>query len=715
MDRDSVLRAQAVAGEVKKLKGERALLKRALLAEKDAVTGLKVDLQAKETEARSLLEKVDALTDERTRLAAVASQLKNELAVERQAASASITGGSMFNTFISSADGSASEIVRLQKQVKVTEEELENQLKNTAKIHQEMIEMKREHERTVLVLQEKSSQAVKEAELLGVQMDQAAGELKFVKGERTELKTQLDAKMVLVHELSRKLEEKTEALEYLTELRQNDLREIREQFKAKVPFNDTKDSYVVSTCACRPRYTLRSKLRFVLEDCVVEQVRKIGSAMFQLLADCKRMVCSGPVCKELTNICNDMHSLNKSLPIWVSVCRYPRPTKKENSSVLLERMRAEFETIVKRYGSFLDACAIDTVFSDETLQGHTSAVGHVETLKHKLLSPTPAPMEQIVGVVSDIASAFRIITAEHGEQGGAIEVMRANCQSLGEAFGSIAKVLHDYVLQARGLDADTHFRKQSRKFLSKLNEKKIIQSVPQSQAVGLQEKVSELQQKCTFQSEKLLKLESQYHQVRTELTTKEKLLQGLEQHHNADHVSAVHGGDEEKKIIRHYGAYKIVVVENNEELLSENPLAPSEEEIKREEEMAQYYTLQLESLSEKIRLADLKAIQMRDKYEAATKRNDKLSQDQQKYQRDISRFQDQVDMMRKSAAEELQLTRSSYDSQLKQLTQHMMRLNDAEQDKESEISRLRAKLEVQVSSPRSVHADSSKHRNPFED
>jgi hypothetical protein len=249
---------------------------------------------------------------------------------------------------------------------------------------------------------------------------------------------------------------------------------------------------------------------------------------------------------------------------------------------------------------------------------------------------------------------------------------------------------------------------------------------------------AELRKRLVAQSEKLVRLEAQYSEARSALTTKEKALRAYELNGRGaprrlelgeqQLVEQLDQGGDEKQHQQPQAAgpgpaavppappphtsagrtgrqmkYELLVIDTRDGSLAtslrsramqlqqgspDNPadLAAADDAGAEEREAA------LEALAERARVAEARAVEALARCRAAREESEKLAVERT---RDRARADDlarEVAAVRAAMAEELQLTRRGYDAKLQQLTQHLMRVQDDEQERQAEVNALREQL-----------------------
>jgi len=343
-------------------------------------------------------------------------------------------------------------------------------------------------------------------------------------------------------------------------------------------------------------------------------------------------------------------------------------------------------------------------------------------------SASPARVQDAVAACSDIASLFRIERDESRTLAPLEAAMLRFEETVHDAFGQIAAKLHGSVLHARSMRSDTAHRKRARGFISSLNCRPIAPTVPRVAAVGLQAKVETLSKTCAAQADKLERLEAQYQAARVALTAKEKLLADVQRRAKAAPAPAsapltatAQGANKQATELTSDGTtavtppvvasavepapavsespgesapYELVVLDTVSgdlfNSLSEFCRAGKGQSLMTlEESMRAGFDGQIQEIATQLRTAQAQVSDATDLRVEAEERAMSLSADCAELRRKIARLSEDLREAREKSAEELAHTRESYDTQLQQLTQHLMRLQDDEQDREAELARLR--------------------------
>ncbi|GBG28136.1 Hypothetical Protein FCC1311_043592 [Hondaea fermentalgiana] len=687
----------------KKLRSDKLLLRRALLAEKETVAQLQKEAQARDAERRDLLQRVDTLAGEKTRLAAAVAQLKQEIAAERQAASANITGGSMFNTLLSSADGSTVEIDRLRAQIKLMEEELASQIKNTGKVHDEMHRQKRAHEYEIQKLRAETARALDDAEQARERMDAAVANLDFARRQATELRTQLDAKSGLAAELSRKLEAKASALHRLERLREEDLDAMRTHFALKVPFDDTSDDDLTNRFDLRSALVVRNRMRIERTTGFRARMQTSSSIVLSLLAALKQEGAPATVTTAVSSLC---------APVQRAVATLG------NGSPLRAKDVQELCAALARASAALSSSAALQQTKVATV------LAKLERLAHKASSLPQVTEEESVRLLSEAAAMLADNASPYDSSKETKSPADILVQSVRDAIhgGAVvaseaAQLLQEQLVRARALDHPPRHVSQAASFWASLQNRK------QSDGAFGSRRVSEtMTQKCAMQNERLAKLEAQYQAARTELTKKEKLLEhfrdaGAQIRHvspnsttptDADPFEQTESTrDQTEQIVpasqdkpsktfnpeQQQGLYEIVVVDQACGDLSTNlGEVIAQHQLDAQGTWAETTQKTIRDLEEQVHKADAKATAIYQKYLEAAEQAKALSSERAAHKATQKRFAAELGDARRTWEDEMRHTKSSYDAQLQNLTSEMMRLQDVEQEQEMEINRFKAQL-----------------------
>jgi len=661
------------SSEAKRLKSERALLKRTLINEKEKVAELQEQLRAKESEAQSLLMKSDSLADEKSHLSKMVAKLKKDLQTEQQASTVNLQGGSMFSSFMSSADGTAGEITRLQREVSVLQEELTAQMQNTSSAHSTLNSAKEKHRHDLDKLKKRAHDAMKECETLTSQMENMQSDLDFVKRERTEIKTQLSSKSALVSELSSKLKSKAEALRYVEELRVSDLKALQGKYDAKVPFDDTVNTDANSLLEMRPRIFASAQSLFECQERITQSLKHLCSWLSLWLAVCRETEVETSLCSAILSLSTNCTNLYKMSATQIKVARIPftcrkRQEAKQNVLKLFQRVAASFESLVLLVDTSDTSSLILNKFKEARplIADIASQIG------------SSVQTESLVGIFSDIA---RLMT-------NVDDTLATKKYSLSDVFSGMAQAIHEYIIRIRSLRNDKPLMSNARKYLSQLNQMDIQSHEEDSTSdKAIEQQLKHLQERCNAQASKMVKMEAQHHEVRLELTTKEKQLaesQRFSSHRTSESIQIGDPVDD-----YNYGdECELVVLDTRDGSLS-SKLSLQDKYVADETTKNSLIVEQLDSLLMKLRAAESNVVTLTEQYNEANSRLASLSEEKKHQNLKIKSYEVQLSQFEKKAQEEIKVTRENYDVQLQQLTMHLMRLQDTEQEYEVEVNRLR--------------------------
>jgi hypothetical protein len=800
-ERDAALRLQAAAEEAGKLRAERALLKRSLIAEREAGAALRADLQRREGECRAQLERIDALGAERARLGAAVQQLRAEAAASAEQR-ALMGGSSMLSTLLTSADGSAAEITRLREQQKLMEEELAAQIKNAGRVHEASHAARRAHEAEAARLRRRAEEAVAAGEALEVAADAARSDLELSRRQAAEVARQLSTKAALCQDLQRALDSKSEALRYVQALRESDLKAAQQRFQARVPFDDRADpalglEHWAGAEGPAPRPALEALHLRAAAAAAVEATRAAGAQALSWLTECRR---AAPPPAELPALCAALQQLARSAAALADAADGGRAAQRQSppqSRAQLEaRARADLDAAAAAWQAL--AAASDPRFA--ALRRSTSAAA---ALRRAAGAGGTPRLQDAIGALSDLAAALRGNSAGAGAGDGAGTASdtdtgtgassnqfgagddgsahRRNSSNntrhelaFADLFANAAKQLHEWCMQRRSLMVDSASRRASRGFVARINHlaaaaaapRSALQSAPagsgappggvtaaleaaavaafprggsSGSAAGDRAGAAELRKRLVAQSEKLARLEAQYLEARSALTSKEKALRAYElsgsdaprQHEQGEHQleqqpKQQRQGQQQQDVAGldlavtppapppHASTgrtgprkgYELLVIDTRDgslaaslrshatQLQHGSPENSTDPHTARDADAEECEAV-LEALADRARVAEARAIEALARCRVARQESDKLAVERA---RDRARADDlarEVAAVRAAMAEELQLTRRGYDAKLQQLTQHLMRVQDDEQERQAEVYALKEQLAQQ--------------------
>jgi hypothetical protein len=797
-ERDAALQLKAAGEEASKLRAERALLKRSLIAEREAGAALRAELERREGECRAQLERIDALGAERARLGLAVQQLRAEAAASAEQR-ALMSGGSMLSTLLTSADGSAAEISRLREQQKLMEEELAAQIKNAGRVHEASHAARRAHEAETARLRQRAEEAVAAADALEVAAEAARSDLELSRRHAAELARQLATKTALSQDLQRALDSKSEALRYVQALRESDLKAAQQRFHARVPFDDRADpalalEHWAGAEGPAPRPALEALHLRAAAAATAETTRAAGAVALSWLTECRR---EAPPPAELPALCAALQQLARSVATLIDTADGSRAAQRQSQpqsqSQLEARARADLNSAVAAWQAL--AAVSDPRFA--ALRSSTSAVAALRRAASAAGTPR---LEDAIGALSDLATALRGSSAAGaagagagispdvgtgtgtnpfgGNDGESALVLSSRSSSsssstqhelaFADLFANAAKQLHEWCMQRRSLTVDSGSRRAARGFVARINhlaaaaaaprltlqcastgrgappggitpalEAAAVAAFPHGGSSGIAASdgagVAELRKRLVAQSEKLVRLEAQYLEARSALTTKEKALRAYElngygaprrlEQGEQQLVQQLDPGDFEKQQQQPQAAgpgpaavppappphtsagktgqqikYELLVIDTWDgslatslrsramQLQQGSPDSPADLVAADEREAA------LEALAERARVAETRAVEALARCRTAREESEKLAAERA---RDRARADDlarEVAAVRAAMAEELQLTRRGYDAKLQQLTQHLMRVQDDEQERQAEVNALREQL-----------------------
>eukprot|EP00511_Aplanochytrium_stocchinoi_P006228 CAMPEP_0204836940 /NCGR_PEP_ID=MMETSP1346-20131115/26656_1 /ASSEMBLY_ACC=CAM_ASM_000771 /TAXON_ID=215587 /ORGANISM="Aplanochytrium stocchinoi, Strain GSBS06" /LENGTH=273 /DNA_ID=CAMNT_0051972081 /DNA_START=169 /DNA_END=990 /DNA_ORIENTATION=+ len=118
----------------------------------------------------------------------------------------------------------------------------------------------------------------------------------------------------------------------------------------------------------------------------------------------------------------------------------------------------------------------------------------------------------------------------------------------------------------------------------------------------------------------------------------------------------------------------------------------SESDLTREQEIRRDLVKQMCILKDRVHRADGKANTLNTKYNRTLDVVNKLRDERQKHNRVLAECKAEAERLRVGSKYELETTRSSYDEQLKRLTEHMVSLKEGIEEKDNLVQHLRSKV-----------------------
>ncbi|CAK8995848.1 Hypothetical protein SCF082_LOCUS4537 [Durusdinium trenchii] len=682
----------------KRLKSEKLLLKRALLAEKEAAAAGRAELQRKDGELRELLGRADALADDKARLAAKVAQLQGELEAERRIGAAQVTGGSMFNTLLSSADGSAAEIDRLQRQVALTEEELANQIKNTGKVHQDMHQMKKAHEAECARLRLQTRQAFEEVARLEEQAEQARADARFANQERQELQTQLESKAALVDDLNRKLRSKTEALAYVEQLRESDLQALQQKFDEKVPFDDTKHLGVFRRYVPVADLVAKAEREQRLEDAVMTELQAISATGLALVSELAKE--EGPA-QPARAFCSSMQQLCGAASRWFGARKRPRASMETARPAHVPSLREAGTDAVRHAKELCSTLFVPSVAT--SLEDQWNAV-----LDLCQGSSSPLGADKRDAWVDKLSSLGAVLEALQGtdvDDDGSSSAM-LHFRALGQSVGALARSLHEHSADSGGS-------------LKGSATKLFLRRVRAAASAG----VRGPEKRVVSASHEFKSLESKYDDALVQLREKERLLSRFSGRlppspsaasSDASCADSQNGAqlfvdaslpDKDELdgaaslTVSIPGSYNVAVVAGKQgtagelvalaDVFPRKPLGSAKDLSGNglQEKLQQ----ELRTASGQVRAADARAVQLAKELASASRRGEDLELTKVALEARLRDLETKLEENMAAGKQDLEHVRKSYDVQLQRLTTEMMRLQDIEQEQEAELKVLRGK------------------------
>lgn len=692
-------------GGVEKLRADKVLLRRAVIAEREEVAKLRKKVQEEESGKRELMLRVDSLQEDKARLQAVVASLKSEVMREREAASsASLTGGSMFKTLLASADGSVAEFQRLRGQITLLEGELKAQIDNTAKIHDEMVRQKRAHDFEAERLRKQTAQALEAAEEARERMEFATTELEFAKRQNVEIATQREAKAQLATELSHKLQAKTAALHHLENLRRSDLDAARKKFTEKVPFDDSADQNIVHRFAVYPRIVTESRNRSARIRSFHEQARRLSTIILQTLSNLNRLAAPPKVRSALASLCQPLQLAVKRLGLGSCLAQSELQSLAMNALETCESLLQLSES--KLASPLREACILLEQFT--TNKGRVNDQDSIYSLQKlgqclqnlSVNFPPDQYIEQEGTSCDDHHDSEEL--AYQSDSTSAVDANLLDWQDsvlyalhkIGQVALELAQFIRSQIESDESKQSVSQYSAEAAQCMALMRQRAVHSSTSQNNSAS--ETSSEiLAQKLVAQTERLETLQSQYDTMCERLTQYEKMSE-----HNTvmTFQNSTETNNTNASQSHMTSLYESVVI--NEETgdlegclrdVIKLQMLPSASDF--ELTWIEQAQSDIKAMEIKIQAADARAASMQQNYIEALERNKALATERSSCEESHAKLASDFAIARRKWQEDAAHVRKSYDSQLQHLTSEMMRLQDVEQDYEVEVRRLKAQIE----------------------
>ena len=387
-------------GEFQKLKGERSLLKKAVLSEKKKNEELETEVSELKRENRIYVGEIDTLKFNIQNLQKRCAKLMDQLKHSRQEMNKRSGHSSLLGSLLA-GPGTSQEQVQLSEQLKVMEEELQNKIQDNGRLNLQVHTLEREHETALETMQKK-------LEDLKASLAERSSELERSRSNTEALTDQLKNERAasqlrteeLIDELRRHRLQSTQRETDMTQINQqvtNDLRLIQGRFFEKVSFDDSSNEEIDTlNLESLDRASLIDKVELtedsvrifsklgghvhVLVHAVLGKM-KVESQSDQIASQCRKDIMNAAL-KVMNSLGPDLEDRFDTIHRYLSELAQDLKQQANYSSDRAHRplpsprsSSSSKETIFSELGSFLDSCSRFVVVQLDLLEERKRVLG----------------------------------------------------------------------------------------------------------------------------------------------------------------------------------------------------------------------------------------------------------------------------------------------------------------------------------------------------